>query len=315
LRDKKSSNEAIAAFKLVATYSLSVDETAEELEKSLSDRRCNVQQKIETCTFVSEFVKLSGLKPVDVLKFCKEFSANSLKKFLDDPDPKLKDAAATTLLGMIAVGGIENFSCVLNTLHPTRLKQIMASIGNSPQENTNIKQNVTKPNAQTHLLQQQADTKKGDKKPNKCPEETKKKAPKEKAEVTPLQEVDEAEAQEWFSAWCLSLSIQSETADAKGKADTLNALLNALAQHQLNTHETNLLAWNLSTITSNFTEKNLNVTRAVVGILVLLAESSNVDRLTLKTFEAFIFNNIGDSKFQKQLESATVAFMKGLTSE
>jgi len=84
-----------------------------------------VQQKIETCIFVAAVVaELQSLKGREVLKFCREFSCNVLKKFLNDPDPKLKDTASDTLVALINTCGREHFTQTLDALNPARLKQI-----------------------------------------------------------------------------------------------------------------------------------------------------------------------------------------------
>lgn len=87
-----------------------------------------------------------------MLKFCKEFSNNVLKKFLNDPDPKLKDEASETLIKIINKFGIEHFTQTLEGLNPPRLKQIQNILLQQTLENkNNLLQNIIIKDADTNI--------------------------------------------------------------------------------------------------------------------------------------------------------------------
>ena len=68
----------------------------DEINKNLNETNSNFIQRIETCNFIDQIIQMSEFKnsKKEFKTFCLRFKNNLIDNYLNDSDPKVKDASS-----------------------------------------------------------------------------------------------------------------------------------------------------------------------------------------------------------------------------
>lgn len=126
MRDKKMATEAMKHVIEFVKWSISMDDLFDEVSKSLNDKKVNLVQKIETCNMIDSFTQSAFMKPRkdELKKFCLDFGNGFIVKYLNDSDPKVKDASSKLITSIMNIYGLKPFEHLLKDVNATRIKQI-----------------------------------------------------------------------------------------------------------------------------------------------------------------------------------------------
>lgn len=96
MRDKKMALEASKCVIEFVRWTLDMQDLNDEINKNLNDKKSNLIQRIETCNFIDQLIQMSEFKnrKKEFKTFCLEFGNNFIEKYLNDSDPKVKDATS-----------------------------------------------------------------------------------------------------------------------------------------------------------------------------------------------------------------------------